>query len=298
MDIIGRCTKSRSDSPPDQHRGGEEIPEDRPMKNRSETSPGRGLPTTSRYLIAASGGKHWHADHSLQRIVVLGDSYSKSSNGEKTWVDHFVQHLRDANQSPQIYNLAFPGATAQDDLAGQVSRLLALLTQEENDQPNVNSSLHPDRSTYFVFMGINDCGSNDIYDLESIVEAIDDAIHILYVKAGARNFVLIDVPPINRSPQATNAGMSEEIDERVKKWNELLRGQIAEFGTSSREATTFLFSSHQVLSDVMDNPDKYDLAEDDPETGGGGIWEDDLHLAAEVHGVLADCLLKALRVQH
>ncbi|KAI0654754.1 hypothetical protein C8Q70DRAFT_1047814 [Cubamyces menziesii] len=233
-------------------------------------------------------------------------------------VDHFVQHLRDANQSPQIYNLAFPGATAQDDLAGQVSRLLALLTQEENDQPNVNSSLHPDRSTYcedlplsdtsdacadvsiilVVFMGINDCGSNDIYDLESIVEAIDDAIHILYVKAGARNFVLIDVPPINRSPQATNAGMSEEIDERVKKWNELLRGQIAEFGTSSREATTFLFSSHQVLSDVMDNPDKYDLAEDDPETGGGGIWEDDLHLAAEVHGVLADCLLKALRVQH
>ena len=68
--------------------------------------------------------------------------------------------------------------------------------------------------------------------------------------------------------EATNAGMSEEIDERVKTWNELLRGQIAEFSTSSREATTFLFSSHQVLSDVMDNPDKYDLAEDDPETGG------------------------------
>ena len=92
--------------------------------------------------------------------------------------------------------------------------------------------------------------------------------------------------------------MSEEIDERVKTWNELLRGQIAEFSTSSQEATTFLFSSHQVLSDVMDNPDKYDLAGDDPETGGGGIWEDDLHLAAEVHEVLADCLLKALRVQH
>ena len=98
--------------------------------------------------------------------------------------------------------------------------------------------------------------------------------------------------------EATNAGMSEEIDERVKTWNELLRGQIAEFSTSSQEATTFLFSSHQVLSDVMDNPDKYDLAEDDPETGGGEIWEDDLHLTVEVHEILADCLLRALLAQH
>ena len=52
-----------------------------------------------------------------------------------------------------------------------------------------------------VFMGINDCGVNDMDDLESIVETVGDAVHDLYVKAGARNLVLIDVPPINRSPQ-------------------------------------------------------------------------------------------------
>lgn len=44
-------------------------------------------------------------------------------------------------------------------------------------------------------------GCNDADELEAIVETIFDAVHNLYVKAGARNFVLIDVPPIHRSPQ-------------------------------------------------------------------------------------------------
>ena len=50
-------------------------------------------------------------------------------------------------------------------------------------------------------MGINDCGSTDADELEPIVESVFDAVHDLYVKAGARNFVLVDVPPIDRSPQ-------------------------------------------------------------------------------------------------
>lgn len=52
-----------------------------------------------------------------------------------------------------------------------------------------------------VFLGINDCGTTECDGLESIVETLFDALHNLYVKAGARNFVLIDVPPIDRSPQ-------------------------------------------------------------------------------------------------
>ena len=80
----------------------------------------------------------------------------------------------------------------------------------------------------------------------------------------------------------------------MKTWNELLQAQITEFGISSKEATTLLFSSHQVLTDVLGDPSEYDLGEDDPETEGGGIWADDLHLTAEVHDILAERLLKSL----
>ncbi|KAI0074731.1 hypothetical protein K474DRAFT_1507171 [Panus rudis PR-1116 ss-1] len=194
--------------------------------------------------------------------------------------------------SPQIHNLASPGATAQDDLVDQVSRLFALFPKK--DSPNAKPRLNPDKTTYFVFIGINDCGSNDEDDLEPIIETIDDAVHDLYVKAGARNIILIDVPPIDRSPQAISTGISEEIGERVRRWNDLLQAQMAEFGTNSQEATILMFSSHQVLSDVLDDPSEYDLSEDDPEIEGGGIWADGLHLTAEVHDIIAERLCRSL----
>lgn len=53
-----------------------------------------------------------------------------------------------------------------------------------------------------IFLGINDCGTADLTDdLEAVVGAVFDAVHNLYIKAKARHFVLIDVPPIDRSPQ-------------------------------------------------------------------------------------------------
>ena len=55
-----------------------------------------------------------------------------------------------------------------------------------------------------IFIGINDCGSNDVDDLDTAMEPIFDVLHDLYVKAGARNFVLVDVPPSDRSPQGTH----------------------------------------------------------------------------------------------
>ena len=88
--------------------------------------------------------------------------------------------------------------------------------------------------------------------------------------------------------------MSVEIEERVKTWNELLLTQATEFGTSSTEATVLLFSSHQVLSEVLDAPAEFDFGEDDPTTEGGGIWADDLHLTADVHDVLAERLLSSV----
>ena len=37
-------------------------------------------------------------------------------------------------------------------------------------------------------------------ELEDVLEALFDIVHALYVKAGARNFLLMDVPPLDRSP--------------------------------------------------------------------------------------------------
>lgn len=52
-----------------------------------------------------------------------------------------------------------------------------------------------------IFLGINDCGSTDSDELEFVIETILDTVHDLYVKAGARKFIFVNVPPIDRSPQ-------------------------------------------------------------------------------------------------
>ncbi|KAI6108141.1 SGNH hydrolase-type esterase domain-containing protein [Pisolithus sp. B1] len=224
-------------------------------------------------------------------VPISGDSYSKL-NHDETWADHLVKRLRNRSNEVEIYNFAFPGATVEDDLSKQLSHFFRLFPKKNS--PSELPVLDAGRTTYFIFMGINDCGQTDFYDSESIVECILDVVHELYIKAGARNFVFVNVPPIDRSPQALDAGLSDEMEERVKVWNELFQAQVTEFGTSSKEAMVLLFSSHQVLTEVLDDPLEFDFSEDDPTTEGGGIWMDDLHVTTEVHDVFAERLLTSV----
>ncbi|KAI0054124.1 carbohydrate esterase family 16 protein [Auriscalpium vulgare] len=243
------------------------------------------------YLPTRLGGSHWHARRSLERIVVIGDSYSKSSEGQ-TWVDCLQRQLRKQSGPSEIHNFAFPGATAEEDLSNQLSRFLTMFSKKDSIDGTL--AWDSDGTTYFLFLGINDCGNTECDELESIIETLFDALHDLYVKASARNFVLINVPPIDRSPQAVDFESPGEIEKRVKTWNELLQAQATDFAQTTKEATVLIFSSHQLLTEVLEDPLEYDFSEDDPTTEGGGIWMDDLHLTSEVHGILAEQLLKSL----
>ncbi|KAI8969540.1 SGNH hydrolase-type esterase domain-containing protein [Trametes punicea] len=226
------------------------------------------LPCVSSCLRIALGGSHWYGERSLKKVVVFGDSYSKAT-GSSTWVDRLRGRM--AGGLPQVYNFAVPAATAEHGLSDQILRFSDRFPYKAGN--DTASALNPDQTLYVVFIGINDCGTNECDELGPIVEDVfDSALHDLYVKAGARNFVIFDVPPIDRSPQATESASAEDIRERVKTWNELLQTHATEF----------------------DDPLKYDFSEDDPTEEGGSIWVDELHLTSEVQDIVAEQLLKAL----
>jgi len=220
--------------------------------------------------------------------------------------------------SSKIHNFAFPGATVENDLCDQLSSFTRLpaLDSDRTTYCTLNPFLLSFLAEFVlqvIFMGINDCGNTDRDELDPIIEKIFDTLHHLYVKTKARSFVLINVPPIDRSPQginysthteplnppciAINSEIAEVVEERVKTWNDLLHEQAAEFGLTYKDGTLFLFSSHQLLMDVLDDPLEYDFTEDDVTTEVGGIWADDLHLTSEVHDILGEQLLKALAIQ-
>lgn len=108
------------------------------------------------------------------------------------------------------YNFAFPGATAEDDIPCQLSRFKEGLRDTSLDgehttycmwsRDDVKNNYGAHSPAIVFYLGINDCGRTPSDDLEPIVEAVFDVLHDLYTKFLARNFVLIDVPPIDRSP--------------------------------------------------------------------------------------------------
>ncbi|KAF9793247.1 hypothetical protein BJ322DRAFT_1033711 [Thelephora terrestris] len=218
------------------------------------------LPTTTQYLPVALGGSHWRGENSFETIVIFGDSYSKSNElengGSDTWVECVLgNYSRKESPTSRVLNFVSPGATVEDDLHSQFLSLKRTLRE---------APLDGERTAYFFYLGINDCGRTHSDDLEPIVEAIFDTMHDLYTKFSAKNFVLIDVPPIDRSPGAVESGSVEDMEERVQTWNELLQTQANDFAKGSSNATVFMFSSHHVLSEVLDEPLDLGFTEYDP----------------------------------
>ncbi|KAI5832105.1 hypothetical protein K523DRAFT_414445 [Schizophyllum commune Tattone D] len=225
------------------------------------------------------------AQHQIS-FVIFGDSYSVSAEFNvdederpdgKTWVDFLPEYLD--MQPYRIHNFSMPGASAEEDLEEQLARFGNLYQSGDN----------PDRSppTYVLSFGINDCGQNTADRLAPIVDKVIQAAQKLLTQFGAKNFVFVDVPPTDRAPAAVRMECGDTVQGRVNAWNDHLRAKVTEW-TSETQAKTTLFSSHEVISDILGEPDKHGFTKEDVAKEGGEIWVDDLHLSSAVHRILAE----------
>ena len=82
--------------------------------------------------------------------------------------------------------------------------------------------------------------------------------------------------------------------EKYLAWNAgLLRG-ATNFASEYDEATIFLFSPNDILSEVLDSPAKFGFDASDAELANGGIWLDDASFTSTVQGILAKRLKESL----
>ncbi|KAG2147659.1 hypothetical protein DEU56DRAFT_785188 [Suillus clintonianus] len=245
--------------------------------------------THSRFLPIAQMGSLWHGRDSLKNLVILGDSYSSGyQDSVDTWPNHVASLL--APFAVEVHNFSMPGATAKHHLRSQTAWFFARLPRKGPEYESELVFLDSEETTYVLFIGINDCGTTKAYDLEPIIDVVFDNLHRLDVGARARNFIIVDVPPIDRSPGGSS--FRAELKDRVETWNDLIHKQTASHASPGRGAQTprsiFLFSSHAVLTDVLDNPVKYGFTENDIAQEGGGIWADELHVTSGVQKVIAE----------
>lgn len=148
--------------------------------------------------------------------------------------------------------------------------------------------------------------------IQEIVDELFTGQEKLY-EAGARNFLFIGVPPVDRSPACKDrffflfhaliysdfVVIDREVAQRrevdyFSEWNRVLQQTIRKFVSDHDAVTAIYFSSYKVFTSLLDNPQEYGLPPEDVKKYGGAFWIDHLHPTTAVHKIVAEALVNVL----
>ncbi|KZS92119.1 hypothetical protein SISNIDRAFT_550594 [Sistotremastrum niveocremeum HHB9708] len=246
----------------------------------------------------------------LRRLVIFGDSYSSvkynakfpppskenpfgvkfpgitsSERGTPNWVGHLIKDAR-APSDILVYDYAVAGHTT-DMLPDQSERFF-----REQAQSQTADKLEARETLFVIWIGINDLAFSS--DHEEPIKRITSLMEDLY-NAGGRNFLLIDIPPMNRTPAATARRSSSGTI--YQKFNAASRTAGNDFVVNHQRSTVLPFSAFDLFNQVLDDPEGFGFEKTDVGRAGGGIWVDRIHPTTGMHKVVADALCQFLEQQ-
>ncbi|KAF9075219.1 hypothetical protein BDP27DRAFT_1315709 [Rhodocollybia butyracea] len=279
----------------------------------------------SSMTTAVQVSESWPSISGIRNLVIFGDSYSSVGyrgqggnkaprpeqplgvnfpghplemwNGEGTpnWVGHLLTKYMpaprfnpDAREQDEGYAkeplLTYDYAIGGNRVSGVEHQFENLFMGDRGVGTRPEWAPWKSEDTLFVtWIGINDCAyakkhEQDLSRLFKIQERLYDA--------GARNFLFVDVPPINRSP-AVPEDRADQASGSYDDWNTRLRSGLKPFAESHADASVFLFSSYASFNNLLDNYTDYGFKQDDLHRAFRAIWNDHLHPTSKVHNILA-----------
>ena len=190
-----------------------------------------------------------------------------TSSNSTIWID-FLTYQYNASYL-QTYNLAVGGATLDNDIVPGF--MVPIATQIYNIfMPYYGSAHKPAwKATNTLFIMF--CGINDIVNMETKanameVAAIDANLTLAYSRylealygAGARNFLLLNVPPLERTWQeeAVRKTRIPKFKAGVVSWNQRIEQVVKGLKTQHSDASVFLFDTNQLLHQALDDPTRF-----------------------------------------
>jgi len=234
--------------------------------------------------------KYWSGLRGVHKFFPFGDSYTTtsfavngtqpsssnplgnppypgytSSNGPN-WVDFLT--VKYNKSLIETYNLAYGGATVDSSLVAQYEPTVLDFVQQVNDEfiptyvEKKTAAWTSANSLFAAFFGINDVGNS--YSQQNatlnadIFKVYSSLVEKLY-NTGARNFLFINVPPVNLSPLTQANGASAQALEAadIKDFNSKLASLATNLMARHRDATVFVFDANKLFSQVLANPDSY-----------------------------------------
>lgn len=167
------------------------------------------------------------------------------------------------------YNLAYGGATVDGDLVAPYEPTVLSVKQQVQDEFLPTYGSHPASAPWTsgetlvaVWIGINDIG-NSYWSQNStlnptIFAELSDLVESVY-QTGAKNFLFLNVPPVERSPLTQSQGDNTEQGVKLEKadiadWNARVEDMAKNLTTAHADATTFVFDTYALFNQVLDDP--------------------------------------------
>ncbi|EPE08721.1 hypothetical protein F503_04308 [Ophiostoma piceae UAMH 11346] len=206
-----------------------------------------------------------------------------SSNGPN-WVGYLTTKYNAS--SLLTYNFAYGGATVDSDLVAPYKPTVLSVKSQVLDEfvtgytsngpskaPQAPGApqWHGNDSLFAIWVGINDVGNSFSQGAAAtatlnrrIFDVYSGLVNTLYT-AGARNFVFLTVPPVNRSPLAVSNGKSSQALEKedIAAFNALLKTDLAsDLQAKNSGANVWVIDTAIPFNAVLDAPSVF------PQTAG------------------------------
>ncbi|KAF9531680.1 hypothetical protein CPB83DRAFT_80941 [Crepidotus variabilis] len=230
-----------------------------------------------------------------------------TATGGVNWVGYVTKTYN--NSVLYTYNYAYGGATIDAALVTPYQPTVKSLTDQVNQfltgagKKPAATPWTSSNSLFSIWIGINDIG-NSYYNSgdrgafsDTLLNAQFALVQKLY-DTGARNFLFVNVPPIDRSPLMLAQAASAQTAEKtvISGFNTRLTAKVDSFKSNHTGVKTWIFDSNAQFTQILNSPTTYGF-KDATSYGSAAnqFWGNDYHPSTYAHkffGQTVQTLLK------
>ncbi|KAH7140374.1 hypothetical protein B0J13DRAFT_477544 [Dactylonectria estremocensis] len=263
---------------------------------------------------------------------ICQESSSPNSRGPN-WIEYLTGcAVEDGLHSPldskvQLWDFAFAGANTTEallplhhpfttSLVNQTQQFL----QYGDSVLRKHAGLDPSNALVAIWIGINDVIDAHLLNKTSpefyaeIINAIFGQSVLPLVDAGYKNFLLLNVPPLDQSPLNKMQFQGQLDATLIDTWNNELQAQASVFSDMHQGIRTIVFDTNTVLNRTLKEPSEYgikntkesfdameqrpqavkDVSTIDSLSASDYFWFDSAHIGTKAHKALANAVGKFL----
>ncbi|KAL5001723.1 GDSL lipase/esterase [Aspergillus recurvatus] len=278
-------------------------------------------------LTLSPSSSDGHAPQGVRSLFSFGDSYTTTSFnvsstqpspenpmgnpplGSGTAADstNWVGYLATVYNDTTVlsYNHAVYGATVNNtlvpnvphDLVHQVSRVFEpnyCPSPEPDTEIEPREKWTPEAALFTVWVGINDIyflsqKTDPLKHIPSVLQSYFNLVDRLH-GCGARDFVIFNVPPCDRSPQILTLEPPDIqlYDTVTKEFNRQLLNAAGQWRLANPDSAMSTYDAWSFFTEVLDNPQEYGFVDSTCIGASKGcVWWDDFHPVSALHRLLA-----------